>query len=108
MRYDFLLIWSSHAGTARILLDGSKEMVGDVWVPLTKDGHHSSNHDGYHTGTDATCGFVRLRIVPLAVPANAALAVLRGQTQSGKASVGEGSSLSTPSSAVHPFYYERR
>jgi len=71
-------------GTAQILLDGSE--VGDVWVPLTKDGHHSSNHDGYHTGTDSTCGFVRLRIVPLAVPSNVALAVLRGQTQSGKAS----------------------
>eukprot|EP00620_Florenciella_sp_RCC1587_P017008 CAMPEP_0182564334 /NCGR_PEP_ID=MMETSP1324-20130603/6294_1 /TAXON_ID=236786 /ORGANISM="Florenciella sp., Strain RCC1587" /LENGTH=972 /DNA_ID=CAMNT_0024777773 /DNA_START=114 /DNA_END=3030 /DNA_ORIENTATION=+ len=71
-------------GTAQIVLDGSE--VGDVWVPLTKDGHHSSNHDGYHTGTDSTCGFVRLRIVPLAVPSNVALAVLRGQTQSGKAS----------------------
>lgn len=73
------------AGTAQILLDGSE--VGDVWIPLTKDGYHSSNHDGYHTGTDSTCGSVRLRIVPLAVPSNVALAVLRGQTQSGKASV---------------------
>lgn len=86
-------MWSPCVGTARILLDGSE--VGDVWIPLTKDGFHASNHDGYHTGTDASCGFVRLRIVPLAVPANIALAVLRGQTQSGKASVSECASPST-------------
>lgn len=73
-------------GTTEIPLDGSK--VGDVWIPLTEDGYTASNHDGYHAGTDATCGSVRLRIVPLAVPAHTSRILLRGQTQSGKAAVG--------------------